>query len=932
MENAQSDTSLKGLVAELFPICRSITGNGVRETLRILKRRIPIQLIEVPSGTKVFDWKVPAEWNIRDAFVMDPEGRRVVDFREHNLHLVSYSEPVEKSVTLDELSTHLHSLPNQPDLIPYRTSYYDRNWGFCLPHEKRIELKSQDYRVKVDSEFNEQGSLTYGELFLPGRSSDEVLFSSHVCHPSLANDNLASIACSVALAEFVAQEQRHYSYRFLFAPGTIGTITWLAKNPEARQRIKHGLVLALLGDPADLTYKRTRFGNATIDHVVEYVLKRDAVGNRIVNFDPFGYDERQYGSSRIALPVGRLSRSVEGGYADYHTSADNLDLVSASQLDGSLATLIQIVETLETDRIFKSRFGHCEPQLGRRGLYPIAAKVGKPLSGNSTNSNSTNSDSEDSGSEDSKTANTSSAELQKAVMWNLSLSDGETGLIEISNRSGHSVSVLEEAAGLLEDAGLLKDAALLNETTAIVSTEVGHAEVSGAELEVESEAELKSEATHGQPSEASRERSRRAHALIPGGAHTYAKGDDQFPINAPRFFERGEGCYAYDSDGNRFIEYGIGLRAVSLGHAFGPVVEAAHKQMCLGSNFTRPATIELELAEDLLGLLPAADMVKFTKNGSDATTAAIRLARAQTGRNKVLLCRDQPFFSVDDWFIGTTPMSSGIPTESHEPVIRFPYNDLLALESIVAEHRGQFACLIMEAANYADPDPGYLHAVQALCKREGILFVLDEMITGFRWNIGGAQQEYGLDPDLSTFGKAMGNGFSVAALAGKREHMELGGIDHDRPRVFLLSYTHGAEAHCLAAARATLQTYQRLPVVETLYAQGHQLKMGLTDVAKELGLESHFQVVGRCCNLIYATFDAEGQRSQEFRTLLLQELVKHGIFAPSLVVSYSHSDSAIAETISGFRKALTVYRRALEDGVEKFLVGRPSKPVFRSHN
>lgn len=904
-----SGTRILQLMKALYPICRSITGNGVRETLRILQERIPLCLTEVPSGTKVFDWHVPPEWNIRQAFMLDSSGRRVVDFRDHNLHVMSYSEAVDYQLSLHELSPHLHSLANHPDWIPYRTSYYKQDWGICLTHNQRVNLKEDTYRVRIESKFDHEGSLTYGELFLPGRSADEVLFSAHVCHPSLANDNLSAIACAVELAEHVAQAPRHYSYRFLFAPGTIGTITWLAKNPEARQRIQCGLVLALLGDSAPLTYKRTRGEGSTIDHIVEHVLKSSRNQYRSIDFSPFGYDERQYGSSQIALPVGRLSRSVEGGYPEYHTSADNLDLISKPHLEESLATLIQIVDTLETDRKYRARLGHCEPQLGKRGLYPISRRTSPGSSGPSNS-----------------LPETTDAELQRALMWNLSLSDGNTGLTEISNRSGHSLHVLVEAAKLLEDAHLLDP--VLCETGFCDSI----AELNTSPDQKSGESAEPSGAGHGEPSTASLQRNRRAHALIPGGAHTYAKGDDQFPVNAPRFFAHGEGCYAFDSDGNRFIEYGIGLRAVSLGHAFKPVVDAAYAQMQLGSNFTRPSTIELELAEDLLELLPAADMVKFTKNGSDATTAAIRLARAATGRNKVLLCQDQPFFSVDDWFIGKTPMSAGIPAESYEPVVRFPYNDLPALEALVAEHRGEFSCLIMEAANYFEPAPGYLHAVQALCRREGILFVLDEMITGFRWNLGGAQQEYGLAPDLSTFGKAMGNGFSVAALAGKREFMELGGIEHPKPRVFLLSYTHGAETHCLAASRATLRTYRQLPVIETLYAQGHQLKLGLTDLARELGLESNFKVIGRCCNLIYATFDADGNRSQEFRTLLLQELIKAGVFAPSLVVSYTHNDEAIAKTISGFRQALSVYRRALEEGVERYLQGRPSKPVFRTHN
>ncbi|MDU6731438.1 MAG: glutamate-1-semialdehyde 2,1-aminomutase, partial [Bradyrhizobium sp.] len=268
----------------------------------------------------------------------------------------------------------------------------------------------------------------------------------------------------------------------------------------------------------------------------------------------------------------------------------------------------------------------------------------------------------------------------------------------------------------------------------------------------------------------------KAHSLIPGGAHTYAKGDDQYPVLAPSFLTRGEGCHVWDIDGNEFIEYGMGLRAVTLGHAYKPVVEAAHRQMLLGENYTRPATIELTCAEEFLGLIEGADMVKFAKNGSDATTAAVRLARAYTGRDLIARCGDQPFFSTDDWFIGNTPMSAGIPKVVQDLTLQFRYNDIESLRSLFAQHPGEIACVIMEAATAVEPQPGFLHAVQALCRKEGAVFILDEVITGFRWNVGGAQREYGITPDLSTFGKGIGNGFSVSALAGKRELMELGGL------------------------------------------------------------------------------------------------------------------------------------------------------------
>ncbi|UYO42120.1 glutamate-1-semialdehyde 2,1-aminomutase [Rhodopseudomonas palustris] len=425
---------------------------------------------------------------------------------------------------------------------------------------------------------------------------------------------------------------------------------------------------------------------------------------------------------------------------------------------------------------------------------------------------------------------------------------------------------------------------------------------------------------------------RRAHHLIPGGAHTYAKGDDQFPVSAPAFLQSGEGCHVWDTDGNKYVEYGMGLRAVTLGHAYRPVIDAVHRQMLLGCNFTRPATIELECAETFLDLIQTADMVKFAKNGSDATSAAIRLSRAFTGRDYVARCGDQPFFSVDDWFIGSTPMASGIPSAVRGLTLQFKYNDISSLKKLFAEHPGQIACVIMEAATAVEPAPGHLQSVQSLCRAEGALFVLDEMITGFRWNLRGAQEEYGLAPDLSTFGKGMGNGFSVSALAGRREIMELGGIHHDRQRVFLLSTTHGAETHSLAAAIKTMQIYRDENVIDYLYRQGDRLRLGVQKEIAALGLEDYFEILGRSSNLIYATRDQERRPSQLFRTLFLQEIIKRGLIAPSLVVSYSHTDTDIDRSIDIIGDSLRIYRRALENGVDCYLTGRPVKPVFREYN
>ena len=422
------------------------------------------------------------------------------------------------------------------------------------------------------------------------------------------------------------------------------------------------------------------------------------------------------------------------------------------------------------------------------------------------------------------------------------------------------------------------------------------------------------------------------HSLVPGGCHTYSKGDDQFPEDAPGFIVRGKGCHVWDVDGNEFIEYGMGLRAVTLGHAYPTVVEAASKQMLLGSNYTRPALIEYELAETVVGLFEGADMVKFAKNGSDVTTAAVKLARAATGRDVVAICADHPFFSTDDWFMGATELSAGIPKAIRDLTVTFRYNDAGSVSSLFKEHPGQIACVILEPATSEEPVGDFLHAVQRVCRENGAVFILDEMITGFRWDIGGGQKYYGVVPDLSAFGKGMANGFSVSALVGKKELMELGGLHHDRERVFLLSTTHGAETHALAAAAETIRVYKREDVVGRLHAQGERLRSGIGKSIQEIGIGDFFQVIGRPCNLVYVTKDPEGNRSQPFRTLFLQELIKRGILAPSFVVSFSHSDSDIDRTIEAVSEALMIYRKALEEGIGKYLKGRPVKPVNRRFN
>ncbi len=423
----------------------------------------------------------------------------------------------------------------------------------------------------------------------------------------------------------------------------------------------------------------------------------------------------------------------------------------------------------------------------------------------------------------------------------------------------------------------------------------------------------------------------RAHTLIPGGSHTYAKGDDQFPELAP-LLVKGKGCRVWDVDGNEFIEYGMGLRAVTLGHAYPEVVEAAYRQMLLGNNFTRPATIELDGAAAILDLIKGANMVKFTKDGSTANTAAVRLARAYTGRDLVAICADHPFFSYDDWFIGTTHMSAGIPRAIRDLTLTFRYNDLGSVQRLFEENSGQIACLILEAERNDEPQEGFLHKVQDLCARNGALFILDEMITGFRWHLGGAQAYYGLSPDLSTFGKAMANGFSLSALLGKREIMELGGLRHSGERVFLLSTTHGAEHPALAAAISTIKIYREQPVIETLYRRGERLRTGIEAAVQACELGEYFEVVGKPPNLAYVTRDRDGQPSQAFRTLFLQETINRGFILPSLVVSFSHSNEDIDRTVEAIAGALAVYAKALEDGLEFYLRGRPVQPVDRRFN
>jgi glutamate-1-semialdehyde 2,1-aminomutase len=393
----------------------------------------------------------------------------------------------------------------------------------------------------------------------------------------------------------------------------------------------------------------------------------------------------------------------------------------------------------------------------------------------------------------------------------------------------------------------------------------------------------------------------------------------------------GRGCRVRDADGIEYVEYGAGLRSVTLGHGDARVIGAATRAMRNGISFVRPTTLEAELAETLVGLIDAADMVKFAKNGSDVTTAAVRLARAVTGRDLVAVCDDQPFFSTDDWFIGHTAMPAGIPQAVRDLTVGFRFNNLDSVRALFDRHPGQIAAVVLEPATAVEPAPGFLSGIREVCTAEGALLIFDELITGFRWHVRGAQYMYGVAPDLSTFGKAMGNGFAISALAGRREIMERGGLRQTNERVFLLSTTHGAETHALAAAREVIRIYEAEDICGRLAERGTRLAAGIESAASAQGVADRFLLHGRPCNLIYATLDADGNRSQLFRTLFLQETIERGILAPSFVVGAAHDDAAIDRTIEVVAEVFAVYRQALENGIDRYVRGRPVKPVFRPY-
>ncbi len=426
------------LAAEIYPICRSITGNGVRHTLRELRKHIALEIHEVPTGTAVFDWTIPREWNIRDAYIKNQGGEKIVEFAKSNLHVMSYSVPVRRQISLRELKDHLYTLPGQPDLIPYRTSYYKEDWAFCVTHRQFESLRDETYDVLIDSSLTE-GYLTYGEYLHKGETEDEFLFSAHICHPSLANDNCSGVALLTYLAERMAKLQTRYSYRFLFAPGTIGAITWLARNEDISQRIKHGLVVSMVGDRGGPTYKRSRRGNARIDRVIVHALQHSGLKPAILDFFPYGYDERQYCSPGFDLPVGLFQRSSFGEIPEYHTSADNLDFIRPEHLGESYRLITQALDIIENDAIYCNLLPKCEPQLGKRGLY---GAVG--------------------GDKDAAAAN-------MAMLWILNLSDGAHSLLDIAERANLPFEVMRRTAMLLQQHGLLSNRSVERQTSTSTS-------------------------------------------------------------------------------------------------------------------------------------------------------------------------------------------------------------------------------------------------------------------------------------------------------------------------------------------------------------------------------------------------------------------------------------------------------------------------------
>jgi len=423
-ESVARRARMRGRMERLYPIARSLTGDGVRETLQVLAESVPLQTVGVPSGTEVFDWTIGDEWNVRSAYIADASGRRVVDFAEHTLHLVGYSVPVHTRLSLAELRPHLHTLADHPDWVPYRTSYYHRDWGFCLTQRCLDSLAEGEYDVVVDTTL-EPGELVYGELLVPGESDEEVIVTSHVCHPSLANDNLSGLTVAVELAAWIAARPHRYSYRFVFAPGTIGVLSWLYRNPEVLPRIRHGLVLTGLGGGGPLVWKRTRHGRRPVDVAASHVVRR--LGGEVRDYSPYGYDERQFNAVGFDLPVGRLTRTPHGEYPEYHTSADNLGFVADDELEESFAALTRIVDVLEGDATYVNLSPYGEPQLGARGLYPTMG-------------------------------GRAATDAVMAMLWTLAYADGTTSLVEVADLADLDFHLIRRAADDLLGAGLLAPA------------------------------------------------------------------------------------------------------------------------------------------------------------------------------------------------------------------------------------------------------------------------------------------------------------------------------------------------------------------------------------------------------------------------------------------------------------------------------------------
>ncbi|MCB9211619.1 MAG: DUF4910 domain-containing protein [Ignavibacteriales bacterium] len=421
--NSKISNSLFEFVKELYPVCRSITGNGTRETLSSIKNIIPLDIKEIPTGSKVFDWEIPKEWNIKDAYVKNSDGKRIIDFKKSNLHVMSYSAPINRKMSLTELQDHLHTLPNLPDWTPYKTSYYKEDWGFCLTHNNYLNLKEDLYEVVIDSKLT-KGYLTYGEYFKKGKRDEEVLISTHICHPSMCNDNLSGISVATFLAQYLENLDTNLSYRILFIPATIGAITWLALNQDKYERIKYGLVIALLGDDGIFHYKKSKEGSTKTDKIMEYILKSSRHDHKILDFQPYGYDERQFCSPGINLPVGRLTRSPNQHYKEYHTSADDLNFISEQKLFESLDLLSDFIRTVDSNQKYLNLYPNCEPQLGKRGIYnSVAGKI---------------------------------KEIELAMLWILNCSDGNDDLVDIGLKSGIKLSTLLNATEKLLEHKIIK--------------------------------------------------------------------------------------------------------------------------------------------------------------------------------------------------------------------------------------------------------------------------------------------------------------------------------------------------------------------------------------------------------------------------------------------------------------------------------------------